>query len=464
MTPFPADAVVVGAGFAGLSAAAVLAEAGRRVLVLDARPQLGGRATAFVDRATGELVDNGQHVLFGCYHETFEFLRRVGAAHNIQLQPAMTVPFLDPHGRRSELRCPPLPPPLHLVAGVLRWRALPLAERLSVLRMAGPLMAARKAIARDPRAELAPDAVTVSQWLDRAGQGSRIREWLWDPLAVAALNQAPDEASARTFVRVLADLFGPRAADAALALPVLPLNEAYALPARAFITARGGDVRTGALARLMPSGTTASGRIRVDVRGELAATAPVIAAVPWFGLGALVSGLDDPALALIAARASAMAAKSIVTVNLWYDASVMDDAFVGLPGRVTQWIFDKSAILRRENSGDAAGRASHLSLVSSGADAIAGDDDRALIATARNEVEAALPRARAATLRHATVIREKRATFSLAQGEPARPGTRTPVPGLYLAGDWIATGLPGTIESAVVSGHWAATEVLRDGY
>jgi squalene-associated FAD-dependent desaturase len=465
MTSAP-DVIVIGAGFAGLSAAALLAEAGKRVLVLDARPQLGGRATAFTDRTTGELVDNGQHVLFGCYHQTFDFLRRIGAEANIRLQPAMAVPFLDLQGHRSELRCPPLPPPLHLVGGVLRWSALPLSDRLSVLKMAGPLMRARRAIARNPGAVLSADAVTVSQWLEAAGQGRRIREWLWDPLAVAALNQEPDDASATTFVRVLAELFGPRASDSALALPVVPLHQAYALPAQAFIAAKGGEVRSNALARLHAGPTDRKGHFRVDVRGAPAATAPVIAAVPWFGLGALVAGLDSPALSPIVERATAMGSKPIVTVNLWYDRPVMDEAFVGLPGRATQWVFDKSVVfdVNPSSPAKAGERASHLSLVSSAADAMAGRDDATLIGVAAKEMAAALPRARGAALGHATVVREKRATFSLAPGQPARPGTRTPLPGLYLAGDWIDTGLPGTIESAVVSGHAAAKEVLKDDY
>jgi squalene-associated FAD-dependent desaturase len=456
----PPEVVVIGAGFAGLSAAALLVEAGRRVLVLDARPQLGGRATAFTDRLTGELVDNGQHVLFGCYHQTFEFLRRVGASDNVRLQASMAVPYLDTSGRRSELRCPRLPPPLHLLAGVLAWDALPWRDRLSVIRAARPIIAARRAIARDPAAILAPPGITVSQWLEQAGQSPLLREWLWDPLAVAALNQSPDEAAAAPFVRVLAAMFGPRASDAALALPARPLHLAYAEPARDFIVSRGGEVRTGALARVSLG---AGNRHDVHVRGEPVASGPVIAAVPWFGLGALFV-TQPSSLAGILARASAMESKSIVTVNLWYDTMVMDEPFVGLPGRTVQWVFDKRAIVREEGAG-IAGRtvgASHLSLVSSGADAIVQQADDELIARAAREMREALPQARRAALTHATVVREKRATFSLAPGEPARPGTRTPVPGLYLAGDWIDTGLPGTIESAVVSGHDAARALLRD--
>ena len=103
-----ADVVVVGAGFAGLSAAVRLASHGVRVVVLEARARLGGRATAFTDRDTGELVDNGQHVLLGCYTETFAFLQEIGASENVRLQPALSVTMIDRAGRRSRLRCPPL--------------------------------------------------------------------------------------------------------------------------------------------------------------------------------------------------------------------------------------------------------------------------------------------------------------------------------------------------------------------
>ena len=135
----------------GLSAAAALAERGVRVLVLDARPQLGGRATAFPDRETGELVDNGQHVLFGCYRATFEFLRRIDALDNVRIQPSLEVPYIDPTARRSVLECPALPSPLHLLAGVLDWDAMPWRDRLAALKLAGPLRRARRELRQPAR-------------------------------------------------------------------------------------------------------------------------------------------------------------------------------------------------------------------------------------------------------------------------------------------------------------------------
>jgi squalene-associated FAD-dependent desaturase len=439
------EVIVVGGGVAGLAAATMLAEAGRRVLVLEARGQLGGRATAFVDRVTGELVDNGQHVLFGCYRETFGMLRRIGADANVRVQPTLEVPYLDLQGRRSLMRCPTWPSPLHLLGGVLGWNALRWTERLQVLRVGRALLDARKTVARG---EGVRSDGTVADWLDRHGQTGRLREWLWEPLAVAALNQEPEEASAAPFVTVLGHMFGSDPRAASIALPVTPLHEMYALPAQRYIEGRGGEVRLNSLSRIRVQGDRVVG---VEVRGERIDTQAAIAAVPWFGLASLFHG-DVAPVADIVSNASAMDAKAIVTVNLWYDRRVMDETFVGLPGRQMHWVFDK-----RQAFGE---RASHLSLVASGADALVALDQDALVSLAAREVAAALPGARDAVLLRGTVIREKRATFSLAPGQPRRPGVRTPVSNLFLAGDWIDTGLPGTIESAALAGHLAARAVL----
>jgi squalene-associated FAD-dependent desaturase len=444
------DVIVIGAGLAGLSAAARLAGHGAKVLVLEARARLGGRATAFPDRESGELVDNGQHVLFGCYRETFAFLERVGADGNVRRQPSLAVPFIDTVGRRSELRCPPLPAPLHLVAAVLDWDAMPWRERLSVLRLAGPLRRARRELLRTGRVNVSPVGSTVSEWLREHRQGARLRSWLWEPLAVAALNQPPEVASAAPFVRVLAEMFGPDPSASGLVLPTRPLHLMYAEPARAFIEARGGEVRIHALARLAVAGEQVTG---VEVRGQPIACPHVISAVPWFGLKSMFLGEPPPAMRATIDAADAMESMPIVTVNLWYDRRVMDDAFVGLPGRAMQWVFDKRIAFGSE--------ASHLSLVASGAEVLAREDTPSLVERAAREVAEALPGARHATLLRGTVVREKRATFSLAPGQPPRPRPETPIEGLVLAGDWIDTGLPGTIESAVMSGHTAANFVIQ---
>ena len=442
MSPAEFDVAVVGGGVAGLAAASALAEAGKRVIVLEARGALGGRATAFRDRATGEVVDNGQHVLFGCYHETFRFLRRIGAEDRVAIQPSLEVPYLDRAGVRSVLRCPKWPPPMHLVGGIFGWSALSVSDRLRVLRVAPGLAGTAARVSGLP--------ATVSDFLDWRGQRGRIRTWLWEPLAVAALNQAPDEAAAAPFIRVLQLMFTGSLTDASLAFPVRPLHDMYALPAQRFIEERGGTVALNALARVKIEDGRLAG---LDVRGEPIGATAVIAAVPWFALQSLLIG-DVAPMSNTIACASAMVSKPIVTVNLWYDRVVMEDAFVGLPERRMQWVFDKRRVFGES--------ASHLSLIASGADTLVGLDNAALVALAAREVADGIPGARGATLVRGTVIREKRATFSVAPDQPRRPDVDTPIGGLYLAGDWIDTGLPGTIESAAVAGHRAAQSALAN--
>lgn len=446
MTP---DVIVIGAGCAGLAAATSLAEEGARVLVLEARPILGGRASVVRDPVTGETLDNGQHVLMGCYDETLAFLGRIGTAERVWRQSGLGLTIVDAAGRQSTLQLPPLPAPLHLLAGVLAWEALSWGEKLSVLRLGGAVTRRRSAVAAGPRRS--DEGATVRDWLIAHGQAPRLIALFWEPLAVAALNQPIDTASADTFIEILGRLFGPEAERASLVLPAVLLDELYAEPARSWLEARGSEVRTRAVARVIVDGDRVVG---VEVRGERLPAPVVICAAPWFALGDILQPAPASLGELIAA-AAATDPSPIVTVNLWYDRPVLDDMLVGLPGRVFQWVFDKARLLGRERS--------HLSLVSSGAAEVVRLGNDELIAIATREVSEGIPAVRPARLLHASAVRERNATFSLAPGQPPRPATRTAVRGLLLAGDWVDTGLPATIEGAVASGHWAAAAARTGG-
>jgi squalene-associated FAD-dependent desaturase len=344
--------------------------------------------------------------------------------------------MIDRAGRWSRLACPALPSPLHLLAGVMTWNALGWRDRVSALKIRGALTHAGGGAL--------PPQQTVRQWLIAHEQTPRLIEMLWEPLAVAALNQPIDRAGAAAFAAVLRPMFGGDPRNAALALPSKPLDEMYAWPARSFIVERGGDVR-------LSSSGTIRGR-HVLVRNQSFTAGAIIVAVPWHALSDVVP--DRPAaLGRVLDAADRTEASPIVTINLWFDRVVTDRPLIGLPGRTLQWVFDKRAVF-----GD---QASHLSLISSGAEAVVARGNQELIELARAEVAEALPTARSATLLRGVVVREKKASFSVAPGQPPRPVTRTGVPGLFLAGDWIDTGLPATIEGAVISGHRAAAAALE---
>jgi squalene-associated FAD-dependent desaturase len=440
MTP---DVVVIGAGVAGLAAAVDLADRGARVSVLEAKAVLGGRATSFNDPQTGERVDNGQHVLLGCYHDTFRFLKKIGTEDRVRLQMNLDVEFVDRRGARSRLQCPSLPAPFNLVGGLLQWDALGWRDRIAALNMAGPIRIAQQGAAKIA----ASPGETVEEWLINNGQTARLREMLWEPLALAALNQSVREAAAPPFARVLGQMFGDDPRDAALGLPGCPLDELYAEPARAFIEARGGEVRVGSPARVVLEGSRVA---HVDVRGQRVQPRAVICAVPWYALPDLFAG-DTGAVDEVRRAAAATAPSPIASVNLWLDRRIMKTSFLGLPGRTMQWVFDKAQMFD--------GNTSHLTLVASGAEEVMGITNDALIELALHELREAVPETRAARVQRASVVRERRATFSLAPGQPKRPEIQTNIEQLLLAGDWIDTGLPATIEGAAVSGRRAAEAI-----
>lgn len=447
-----ADVVVIGAGFAGLAAAVRLAEGGRTVVVVEQAPRLGGRATSFVDRDSGERVDNGQHALFGCYRETYAFLKRIGADHLAPIQSHFNLMMADNDGRRAILAAPRLPAPWHLLAGLMRWRAIGLADRASALRLAGLLVQIRRRGARAV-AETVPPDLTVSAWLRAHGQSPALCEWLWNPLAIAALNQLPDVAAAMPFVRVLGELFAPDPSAAAIGLPTVPLEDLYGPPSETYLNARGGRI-------VLKSDATISlqsdGSIRGVRAGEVTIDAPVVvSSVPWHAFGRIWEGPPPAAVADVAAQAARFQSSPIVTVNLWFDppaGPAIGAPFVGLVGGPMHWVFCRSAIV--------ASSAQHVSVVVSGADGLARMDNGAMTALAVAHLLRAIPRLVSHEIRRSIVVREHRATFSLAPNGPSRPRTVTPLPGFFLAGDWTDTGLPGTIEGAVQSGHAAAAAVM----
>ena len=390
--------------------------------MIESAPRLGGRASAFTDPETGERVDNGQHVLFGCYRETYAFLRRLGTDDLAPLDKRLTIAMTAANGRPRVLSCPPLPPPYHLAAGILKWPAVSFRDRLSVLKLWPILRAARREGAAAVAARV-PLHQTVSAWLEAHGQTPELCRWLWHPLAIAALNQSPDHAAAAPFVRVLAEMFGPRATDSAIGVPSVPLDELYAEPAARFIESRGGVVL-----RKRPASLTMdeAGRTTMLAGDDEISVASIISSVPWHAFSRLWQPAVPAPLAPLASSASSTESLPIVTVNFWLDRPVMPRRFVGLLDGPMHWAFDKRAIFGREES--------HLSVVSSGATELVRMDRQAIIDLAKRQLDRALPQMARATVRRALVVREHRATFSVAPNAPARPGTKNAAAGLLPRG------------------------------
>jgi len=440
--------VIIGGGFAGLAAAVDLAERGRRVLVLERRAFLGGRAYSFTDQATGDTIDNGQHLLMGCYHHTINFLNKIGALGKLKFQANPQVDFLSERGGHARFSCPPMPAPLHLLAGLARLGTIGWRDRLGALRVG---MALRHL--NGNRARLSD--ITVRDWLNELGQSERMQQRFWDLIALATLNETPERASADMFARVLDQAFLHTRRDSAMAISRVGLSDLYTVDAQAFIAARGGEVRLNAsVTQLEFENGRATGVILRH--GERIGAEAIISAVPYFALKSL---LPDVVLASNESFRHLESFKSspIVSINLWYDEPVTELEFTGLLDSPIEWVFNKNAI-----AGETAKRQQHLALVISGAHEAVAIPKEQLVEMAVSELQRFFPAARNARPVHWFVVKEREATISHTVGTARlRPAQRTPFDNFFLAGDWTATGLPATIEGAVWSGQECARAIIN---
>ncbi len=445
----PASVIVIGGGFAGIAAATALVEAGQSVTLVEATRHGGGRSRSFYDRTLARTIDNGQHLVMGCYREMEQLLRRIGQSESsLQYQENLAVHMLQPGGKRVDLRCPPIPAPLHLAVGLLAMRGVGITHRLAALR-AGLLLPGE---IKRPN-----DNETCDAWLTRMGQTPAIRAVFWEPLIWAVLNDDPLVTSAAMLLAVLDEAFMGRREASRLGVPRLPLSSLYVERGLAYLRSHGANVHLGAPVRELEIDPERGAVTALTLRGgQRLPTQRVISAVPP---GALLRLLPEAVADHLVFRDVARLQSSPI-VNLWarLKTPLFDTPFVGLVGSPLHWIFDRDQI-----EGVSHNDGTLVCATLSGAHGFLADSSEALQDLFVGELSRYFPDRKIEVLAF-RAIKEKQATISHAAGTyQRRPTTRSPVDGLWLAGDWVQTGLPATIESAVRSGHAAAREALPPG-
>ena len=412
---------VIGAGYAGMAAAVELAAAGCQVHVFEASRTLGGRARAA--QIEGYTVDNGQHILVGAYSETLRLMRAVGADPDSLLR---RTPLRFEFPGEFLMSAPRLPAPLHTAFALLLAQGIDWREKRAAIRLMKGLQAARFRIEPD---------VTVSDWLHRNEIPPRQRRFLWEPLCIAALNTPAERASAQVMANVLRDsLAGSRSASDML-LPQVDLSLMFPQPAARFVEQAGGIVHSG---RRINSVRYEGTAWMLDGAGPFEQVVLAVAPDP---LGSLVPEL--------APRVANFEWEPIVTSYFRYPPAVrLPKPMLGVDAGLAQWLFDRGALCGQNGliAAVISARGRHLDLPTT-----------ELEARIHDEIAALVPRLPAVLA--VQTITEKRATFACLPGLQ-RPASATGLPGLWLAGDYVAGDYPATLEGAVRSGVAAARRIL----
>ena len=460
--------IIIGGGLSGLSAAIELCAHGQKVLLLEQHRYCGGRAYSFINAAAGDTVDNGQHLMMGCYHATRRYMRIIGTEYLTFLQPSLCIEFLHPSKRSLRLACPPLPAPLHLLGGLMRFQGIPLKNRLEMLKVAKQLF--YTSLSKEQ--EL--DKLNVEEWFVKLGQSDLSRKFLWDVITIGALNNHPKNVSALMLFRILRAAFSGKRENSSILLPRVGLSDMLVNPAVEFIQRSGGEVLFGTEVskvhfedKKIISVSTQDGK---EYRAQV-----FLSAVPWFGFERMLSNSGIRSEMVIRTPSGQLydpdwfKASPIISIHLWLNRIIMDEEFAALIDTRVQWIFNKNSKTMKPLSHGAVKKQEteektrqQLSLVISGAQEFVDMSKEELIAIAMEDLKRILPKAKDANIVHSVVIKEKHATFSPSPGlEAKRPLPVTTIPNLFLAGDWTNTGFPATIEGAVLSGKKASELILK---
>ncbi len=451
MTTLHSDVVVVGAGPAGLAAAAALAQSGSRVTLLERKPYVGGRAYSYQHPALQQVVDS-QHVLLGCCTNLIELLHQAGASSLIRWYDTQT--FLEPNGNSSAITTSNLPAPFHYASSFLQLSTLSFSDKLGMAR----------GLMEFFRGYPADDRESVEQWLRRTRQTPRSIRHFWNPILMATLNDNAANSSTRYAGKVFHELFIKSSTGGRLGIPTVPLSDLYATIAD-LIPRSGGAVHLRSSVESIVQQPNGVWQLHT---ADAAYTADnIILALPFEQTQRLLPQIQpNPQSAKAAAHLSAdLQAKMshlihspFTSILLWYDRQITDLDHAWLLDTTIEWFFHKSRIRRYP-----AEQGSYVEVIVAGSRAQLAMTREEILSTATRELEMFFPEVKKAKLLRSGILKEARATFSVTPGlDPFRPTQATSLPGLYLAGDWTATDWPSTMEGAVRSGRLAAGAILNN--
>ncbi len=422
---------VIGGGLSGLTSAVYLADQNFLVHLYEASPKLGGRTSSFFFNQTGQLTDNGQHLIMGCYDFALDYINKINALETLFIQDSLSINFVERNNVEYKLDASSGIYPVNILLALTKYKALNWIERLRIIKLISKLFFYPTFLLDD---------YSVKEWLIKEKQSERSLKVLWEIIAVGALNSCIEKSSARIFADILKQIFLRNNKSTVIIFPKQNLYESFCHPAEDFIKRKNGQIFLSSRINeiMIENGEAKS----IRTQSQVLDYDFIISAVPFDTFPKIISSEHINKFNLPDLKFS-----PILNVHLWLDKNIFVEKFYGLINSDVHWIFNHG---------------SYISITISDAQKWMEMDNSIIVKKISNIIKEFFPSFDSNSIKYSKVIKEKKATFIPDKDSlKKRPLSKTRIRNLFLAGDWTNTQLPATIEGAIKSGKTAADQIIR---
>jgi squalene-associated FAD-dependent desaturase len=415
--------LIIGGGLSGLSCAVNLASPNNKITIIEASPKLGGKAYSFYSKRLNAEIDNGQHLMLGCYVETFKYLEKINSLHNIELIDGIQIPFVTKKSGIFYLKSTSNIYPINLIWAFLKFKYLKFPDKFKIAKLFFEILLFKN-----------KSSENAHEFLIRSGQEELLSKF-WEPILISIFNCDLNQISSSNLVKILKQIFLTGANSYRFAIPKVSLSELFINNAVSLLENNNVDIK---ISERVIKINTDNDKVTevITTKEKYTGFDYVVFAIPPYSLTKLlnINELEE------------IEYNPIISVHLKINPNLFNEKYCTIPNSFIQWIFRKGDL---------------LSLVTSNPGRLVELNEEELINLYLDELVKYFPQITKNDIIEYVIIKEKRATFILnEQIETIRKKNVLLFSNIIVAGDWTNTGLPSTIESAILSGKKAAEEII----
>lgn len=430
-------AIVIGAGISGMYAAYQLSNHGYEVKLIEAKNYIGGRCNSYVDKNTGEEIDNGQHLFMGAYKLFLNMINEIADNDSLKAYESLELDIISSSGKTYSLYSGGKSGKIGMFRALIKAYNISFSSKLQVLRL----------FAKIPFIKSDNLNLSAKKFLTDNKQSDEIIRIFWEPLILAVLNTSPSNASAKLLVNVLKKSFLADNESSKMIISKVCFRELFK-NYESYINKNNSEILYNSVVNNLIIENQKAIGIELN-NGEKHYADLIISALPYFALERILS--DELYFSDFFKSLKFYKNSSIMSVYLWYDKAIDTADFFAMIDSNVQWVFNRRNFIKspKEIIDKYPG---HLTVTISDAEAFTGMSKYEIIDLINEDLEIAIPEIKENQLLHFQIIKEKRATFVQSpEIERFRLKQLSPVESLYIIGDWTDTQLPATIEGACTS-------------